>query len=153
MTIKEIIGLIEEAYESNPWHGFGLLTSLSMLSAEQWHQPVRHRTVADLVGHLIAWRNFAIARLDDRTDFPIEMHTESDWPDCSGLSRETLLQQLDDSQTALVATLGRLAEVDLNNHFPADYRYNKQQLALGVMQHDVYHTGQINLLARLLSGK
>jgi len=138
-------------FRANPWHGFGLLDSLGKLTEKQWHRPLGHRTVAGLVGHLIAWRNFAIARLDDREDFSIELHSASDWPDCSRLKSKELLQQLEDSQTAFLARLEKLPEAELHVHFPAGYAYSKGDLALGVMQHDIYHTGQINLLISLLN--
>jgi uncharacterized damage-inducible protein DinB len=43
-----------------------------------------------------------------------------------------------------------MTDQQLDDHFPADYAYNKEDMVLGVMQHDVYHTGQINLLAALM---
>lgn len=150
MQTKELTEQITSAYRDNPWYGFGLLPSLAKLPESSWHEPLGRRTVANMIGHLVAWRNFAIARINDRHDFPIVLHTESDWPDCSDLSRATLLQQLEDSQTALVATLERLDDEELTTHFPADYNYSKGDLALGIMQHDIYHTGQINLLTVLL---
>lgn len=153
MNTSELISHSNKAYRENLWHGFGLLYSLSNLPEFSWHEALGRRTVANMVGHLIAWRNFAIARIDDRHDFPIELHTENDWPDCSKISRETLLQQLEDSQVALVATLERLEDHKLTEHFPAGYAYSKGELALGVMQHDIYHTGQINLLVALIDEK
>jgi uncharacterized damage-inducible protein DinB len=151
MRTTDLTKYIENVYRTNPWYGFGLLESLGKLTEAQWHQTLGHRTVADIVGHLIAWRNFAIARLNDRTDFAIELHAITDWPDCSGRSRETLLQQLEDSQASLLANLKGMTDQQLDDHFPADYAYNKEDMVLGVMQHDVYHTGQINLLAALMA--
>lgn len=141
---------IQTVYAEQPWYGAGVLESLNKIPEDQWHESFGHRTVADLVGHVIAWRNFAIARLDGRTDFGIEMNTETDWPDCSGLSKATLLQQLADTQTALLHTLASLKDADLETTVPSQYGYNRGGLALGIMQHDVYHTGQINLLISLL---
>lgn len=151
MSTTDLTKHIDNVYRTNPWYGFGLLESLGKLTEKQWHQRLGHRTVADIVGHLIAWRNFAIARINDRTDFGIEMHAITDWPDCSGLSRETLLQQLEDTQTSLLANLKELDDQQLDVHFPADYAYSKGDMALGVMQHDIYHTGQINLLVSMLT--
>ncbi|TXF88826.1 DinB family protein [Neolewinella aurantiaca] len=142
---------LNTVYASQPWYGSGVLESLNKIPEEKWHQQHGHRTISDLIGHVIAWRNFAIARLDGRTDFGIEMNTEEDWPDCSGLSKAILLQQLADTQVALLATLERLTDADLDTHFPSQYGYSRGDLALGIMQHDIYHTGQINLLAKLLS--
>jgi|AntRauTorckE5430_2_1112549.scaffolds.fasta_scaffold01551_4 uncharacterized damage-inducible protein DinB len=142
---------IETNYRANHWYGFGLLVSLGKLTDAQWHQPFGHRTVADIVGHLIAWRQFAVARMEDRTDFGIELHsTTTDWPDCSGRSPVDLLNELEASQTALLKSLERLTDGELDLHFPKGYTYSKGNLALGVMQHDIYHTGQINLLVKLL---
>ncbi|MFT7120143.1 MAG: putative damage-inducible protein DinB [Neolewinella sp.] len=144
---------IQKVVHEEPWFGSGLLQSLNKLTEEQWHQPLGHRTVAGIVGHLIAWRNFAIARLADRTDFGIEMNTELDWPDCSEMSKATLLQQLADTQQSLLANLKLLSNKDLEDYVPAVYLYNKGELAIGVMQHDIYHLGQINLLVSLLENE
>lgn len=141
---------IQTVYAKQPWYGKGVLESLNKIPEERWHEPLGHRTIANLVGHVIAWRNFAIARLDGRTDFGIEMDTPSDWPDCSGLTKAALLQQLADTQTALLSTLASLEDADLEITVPSQYGYNRGELALGIIQHDVYHTGQINLLVSLL---
>ena len=153
MLTNYLSTLIQTVYAKQPWYGKGVLESLNKILEERWHEPLGHRTIANLVGHIIAWRNFAIARLDGRTDFGIEMHTEEDWPDCLGLTKATLLQQLADTQTALLSTLASLEDADLETTVPSQYSYNRGDLALGIMQHDVYHMGQINLLISLLNKK
>lgn len=143
---------LETAYRANPWYGFGLLVSLGKLTDTQWHQPLGHRTVANIVGHLIAWRKFAVARMEDSNAFDIEMHSSTtDWPDCSGRSSSDLLRELEASQTALLQALQRLTDDELDRHFPSSYSYSKGDLALGIMQHDIYHSGQINLMVSLLA--
>jgi uncharacterized damage-inducible protein DinB len=81
------------------------------------------------------------------------MNTELDWPDCSEMSKATLLQQLADTQQSLLANLKLLSNKDLEDYVPAVYLYNKGELAIGVMQHDIYHLGQINLLVSLLENE
>ncbi|MFK8160869.1 MAG: DinB family protein [Lewinella sp.] len=142
---------LEKVYQAEPWYGPGLLESLNKLPEMQWQAKLGHRTVAGLVGHIIAWRKFVVGRLADGTEFDIEMNTRSDWPDCSEISRADLLTQLAESQTSLLTALAGLTDEQLAIKVPAKYEFSKGDLALGIMQHDVYHVGQINLLVSLLS--
>ena len=151
MLTAYLITQLEKVYQAQPWYGPGLLESLDKLPKAQWQVKLGHRTVAGLVGHIIAWRKFAAARLADRTDAAIEMNTNSDWPDCSELSKEELLVELANSQTLLLAGLSELSDDQLTKKVPSKYEYDKGDLALGIMQHDVYHVGQINLLTSLLT--
>jgi hypothetical protein len=110
---------LEKVYQAEPWYGPGLLESLGKLPETQWQLPLGHRTVAGLVGHIIAWRKFATARLADGTDFAIEMNTDTDWPDCSELSKADLLAQLADSQTSLLTALTDLTDEQLRVQVPS----------------------------------
>jgi len=81
------------------------------------------------------------------------MNTALDWPDCSGQSKTTLLQQLADTQSVLLSTLASMDDEELDIKVPKKYEYTRGDLVLGIMQHDVYHLGQINLLVSLLNKK
>jgi uncharacterized damage-inducible protein DinB len=142
---------LEKVYQAEPRYGPGLLESLNKLPEAQWQKKLGHRTVAGLVGHIIAWRKFVVGRLAGNQAFDIVMNTGSDWPDCSQLSKTHLLQELEGSQALLLAELGQLTDEQLAVKVPHKFEFDKGDLALGIMQHDVYHTGQINFLISLLA--
>lgn len=144
---------LDKVYQDNPWYGPGLLESLNKIPEEGWQQKLGHRTVAGLVGHIIAWRNLVVNRLTDGEPYAIEMDSINDWPDCSALSKASLLQQLADSQSQLLDGLKKLSEAQLQEKVPVTYKFSKGELALGILHHDIYHTGQINLIVSLLAEK
>lgn len=142
---------LDKVYQDNPWYGPGLLESLNKIPEEVWQRKLGHRTVAGLVGHIIAWRQLVANRITDGEPYAIEMDSVNDWPDCSAISKASLLKELADSQSQLLEGLKNLSESQLDEKAPVTYKFSKGDLALGILHHDIYHTGQINLLVSLLA--
>ncbi|MEM9929235.1 MAG: DinB family protein [Bacteroidota bacterium] len=79
------------------------------------------------------------------------MNSASDWPDCSTLSKAALLTQLEASQKDLLAAIRQNTDELLEEQVPSTYKYTRGDLTIGILQHDIYHLGQINLLVSLLA--
>ena len=147
-----LAALLEDSYGGRPWQGVSLRGSLRGVRARQaaW-QPGRGRhSVLDVVLHAAYWK-YAVRRLltgEKRGAFPRKGSnwfsspttvTEKEW-------RE-LLALLDEEHRKLADAAGRLSAADLSRK-PKGSRTIAEILA-GVASHDVYHTGQIQLLKRL----
>jgi len=154
--IKALIRRLEAVYDGQPWYGANVMTSLKQVSSEISHRAFipGKKSIAETVRHIVAWRQFLIEQLNGNTTFKIELNTPLDWPPVQGLSWQELLVELADSQKTLVQLLSQKDDTLLKEKLHHDkYEYNFRYLIEGVIQHDVYHLGQINLLRALFQAQ
>jgi uncharacterized damage-inducible protein DinB len=146
-----IIDLLQRTYAGNAWHGSNIQTILADVSAKQASlKPITTaHSIWELVLHLTQWRTFAWQKIAGDPQFDITT-PETDWPPVADSSQEawqTALQQLDKSQEKLVEALYKFSDANLSQIVPGrDYTY--YVLLHGIIQHDLYHTGQIALLKK-----
>jgi uncharacterized damage-inducible protein DinB len=148
-----LLRILDEAYEKRAWHGPNLKGSVRGLSAAQadWRpRPDRH-SIADIVVHAAYWKYAVRRRLrgDRRGSFPLKGSnwfalpmplTEEAWQQYRGL--------LDAEHKALRASVAGLPYAELHQT-AAGSNVRNSTLIYGVAAHDVYHTGQIQLLKHL----
>jgi uncharacterized damage-inducible protein DinB len=148
--------LLEDSYRLRPWQGPSLKGSLRGVTASQaaWRPAGASHSIWDLVLHSAYWK-YAVRRQltgEKRGAFP---RKGSNWfsPPAAATEKEwrTLLALLDDEHRQLADAASRLAPADLAKK-PRGTR-TIANLLYGVASHDVYHTGQIQLLKRLWKGR
>ena len=148
--------LLEDSYSLRPWQGPSLKGSLRGVSARQalWRPARGRHSIWDLVLHAAYWK-YAVRRLltgEKRGAFP---RKGSNWfaPPASATEKEwkALLALLDEEHRKLAEAAARLSPADLPRK-PGGTR-TIANLLYGVASHDVYHTGQIQLLKRLWPGR
>ena len=105
-------------------------------------------SIWQIVLHAAAWAEIARARLDGRAtaDPPPDL----DWPpilDVDAQSWDEAVERLRDSYRALATRVRQLDDAVLNNKVPG-LEYSVWVLLHGVVEHGVYHAGQIALLKR-----
>lgn len=112
--------------------------------------PLGSHSVAQLVQHITNWRVFAIEKLKGNAQYDIELNSTSDWPDRiidSKSEWQLLLKQLDETQQTIIALLGSKDDDFLKEQVPGR-NYSYAFLLEGIVQHDVYHLGQIGIVAK-----
>ena len=96
---------------------------------------------------MTAWRNFVIQRLMGNTTY--ELTEAVNWSPTHSLSDtewQRIQRDLDQSQRRLLVSLDQLEDKKLAE--PVDHRsYDYYVLLHGIIQHDLYHIGQIKLLS------
>ena len=146
-ALEMVLAVIDEAYERKSWHGTNLRGSLRGLSAEDalWRPAEGRHNVWELAMHAAYWKYAVRRRLrgDKRGSFPLNGSNffESPKKPDETAWREALAL-LDEQHRAMrdaIATLPASAFDDLK----------KRQLLTGIAAHDLYHTGQIQLIKRL----
>jgi uncharacterized damage-inducible protein DinB len=151
--LKELLFLIDTAYNRVSWHGTNLRGSLRGVSPRQaaW-RPGRHRhNIWELVVHAAYWKYIAWRRLTSATRgaFPL---AGSNWfarpQDATGAAWRSDLAVLEQMHRTLRTAIAGLDSRDLDQP-PAKGRTTKRALVTGVAAHDLYHAGQIQLLKRL----
>lgn len=151
MTEAQRIGdQLERAQRGEAWHGPSVREVLEGVTAPQAaaHPIPKAHSIWELVRHIIAWEQIARRRLGGETliEIPIEM----DFPpvrDTSDQSWQAALRALTESNQSLRDAIKRTDDTELGMIVPGT-RYPVYVLLHGVIQHDLYHAGQIAVLKK-----
>ena len=151
--IERILDQLKRAYEGNAWHGPSVREGLSGVTAEQARTrplPNAHN-IWELVHHIAVWENVGRRRLQgDRAE--INISSPEDWPPADDLSEaawEQAKAALDRGHEALRKAISGLDESRLDE--PILEGLSTVYVTLhGVIQHDLYHAGQISMLKKAL---
>jgi uncharacterized damage-inducible protein DinB len=151
--IGRILDQLKRAYEGNAWHGPSVREVLAGVTAEQAHArplPNAH-SIWELVQHIAVWENVGRRRLEgDRAE--INISSPEDWPPADDISEDAWEQAkaaLDRGHEALSTAIARLDESLLDQ--PIMEGLSSAYVTLhGVIQHDLYHAGQIAMLKKAL---
>jgi DinB superfamily len=139
-----LLRILDEAYDATAWHGATLRGSLGGVTPNQafWRPAEDRHNIWELMLHAAYWKFVARRRLmgdrggtfarKGRDWFQTPSPTEEAW--------QADLALLDEHHQALRKALARAPAKRVEEHVRAIY---------GVAAHDVYHTGQIQLLKRL----
>jgi len=141
---------LKRAYQGEAWHGPSLRELLDGVTAQQAAaKPVANaHSIWELVNHIIAWEQIAKRRLEGETvtDIPDEVNfppvtetNESAW--------QSTLQMLEASNTALRESIKSIDDQKLDQTVPGT-NYSNYFMLHGVIQHDLYHAGQIAILKK-----
>jgi uncharacterized damage-inducible protein DinB len=152
--INRILDQLKRAYEGNAWHGPSIKESLNGVTAAQaLARPLPNaHSIWELVHHIAVWEDVGRRRLEgDPAEVPIS--TPEDWPpaeDASDAAWEKAKAALERGHQALVDAIARVPESRLDE--PVLEGKSTVYVTLhGVIQHDLYHAGQIAILKKSLS--
>jgi uncharacterized damage-inducible protein DinB len=151
--IRLLLNLIDQAYEKKAWHGPNLRGSLRGLTAAQaaWRPEPQRRSIAEIVLHAAYWKYIVRRRLrgDKRGSFELK---GSNWfPVPAPLTETTwrqYLQLLERAHRDMRAVVAELPHQRLGDK-PGGSKVSNAAIISGIAAHDLYHTGQIQLLKRL----
>jgi len=143
---------LDRAFDGDAWHGDPLMTILDGITAAQAAaRPIPNaHSIWEIVHHLVAWKTAVPIRLRGEVK---EIHGAEDWPlvtDTSDAGWRNCLSDLRNSHAAFTAAVRAFPESRLNENAPArDHSY--YVLLHGMVQHDLYHAGQIAILKKAVS--
>ena len=150
--MKEIDRILDQhsrAYNGDAWHGDPLMKVLDGITAQQAAaHPIKHaHSIWEIVNHLRAWRGAVPIRLQGKVK---ELHGAEDWPpvtDTSDSAWRNCLRDLEEKTESYLNALRAFPETKLADLVPArDHSF--YVLLHGMVQHDLYHAGQISLLKK-----
>lgn len=152
--IQRILDQLKRAFEGNAWHGPAVLEVLAGVTAAHAHaRPLANaHSIWELVQHIAVWEDVGRRRLTgDRA--PIAISSPEDWPppeDTSEAAWDQAKAALDRGHQALVEAIARVPETRLDE--PIFEGMSTVYVTLhGVIQHDLYHAGQIAMLKKAVS--
>lgn len=156
-AIPVLLGQLHRAFDRRSWHGTNLMGSLRGLERElvAWRpQPERHN-IAELVMHAAYWKYRVYRLLTEAGPRSFELAgsnffgrsrvpTEAEW--------KADLELLRTWHRRLASAVEAFPPDELSEH-PGRDRFTYAELISGAAAHDLYHTGQIQLIKRLHSGR
>jgi uncharacterized damage-inducible protein DinB len=147
--IERILDLHRRAYEGNAWHGPSVLEALSGVGARKAAaRPVLDaHSIWQIVLHVAAWERAVRIRLEGSE---VTLIAERDWPPVKEISSEAwqeALAHLDREHQNLHQAIAKLSDESLEKSLPGS-PYDAYVTLHGVIQHDLYHAGQIILLKK-----
>jgi len=153
--IELVISQLREVYEGDPWYGKAVTKLLKEVNEKVVFQKLNgQHSILELVWHMITWREFTIDRLRHSPQMQLEYFNKNDWRKLDH-NDVTLwpqgLERLQETQNELIESLKHLDDSILDKQVP-DRSFNFRKLLYGVVQHDIYHLGQIAYLNKLLHG-
>lgn len=148
--VKRILDQMDRAFSGDAWHGPNLMSILGGVSAsDAAKRPVNGaHSIWELVNHIAAWNSIMRRELECEA---LEVSTEMDWPpvrDTSEAAWKQALENLRQSRARLRTIVERVRDDQLDEK-PAPRTDNSRYVMLhGVVQHDLYHAGQIAILKK-----
>ena len=154
--IGVLLHTIDEAYGSSAWHGPTLKGSLRGVTARQatWRPAPGRHSIRDIAAHAAYWKFTVRRRLtgDNSRSFPLAGSNWLDLPPASEKAWRAEREILDREHRALRAVVAAFDADRLRGPLPGmPHRTALREIA-GIALHDVYHTGQIQLV-KALQGK
>jgi len=147
--IERIADQLDRGFDGDAWHGDPLLKILEGVTAKQAAaQPIKtSHTIWEIVNHLRAWRSTVEARLAGQVR---ELAGAADWPpvtDVTETAWRDCIRDLCQRHESLMKAVRAFPESKLDEMAPnRDHSY--YVLLHGMVQHDLYHAGQIAILKK-----
>jgi uncharacterized damage-inducible protein DinB len=150
-ALEMILAAFDEAYEKKSWHGTNLRGALRRVSPDEalWRPDRERLNIWELALHAAYWKYTVRRRLrgGKRGSFPLKGSNFFASPDRADEGEWRGAQALLDAEhRALREVIAALPAKALNDK-------KKRQMLTGIAAHDLYHTGQIQLIRRLHSAR
>jgi uncharacterized damage-inducible protein DinB len=144
-AIERIKEQLNAAFHGAAWHGPSVLEVVKDIKPKLAANRVQNvHTIAELVYHITSWRIFAAKRIQGDEEYEVKTMDEFEW--------ETLTMELALSHDELMLALEEKADKFLDE-IVVGTEYDYYTLLNGIIQHDLYHTGQMAILKKMKSKK
>ena len=148
---KRISNLYQSIYNGNRWLEVNLDNTLKNVTAEQAYRKINPNlnTIWEIVNHLIQWRRNILERMQGEVIITPDHNYFVPVLDPSEAAWEQSLQTLAKSQDSWNAFFENFNDEDLSKIY-VNNGHTYYEHIHGIIQHDVYHLGQIVILKKLL---
>lgn len=148
----ELIDALTRSFDGDAWHGPALEEVLADVTAEEamW-RPAQHvHSIWEITLHVAGWANEVASRLTGAAPKEPE---GGDWRERGTADNdgwEDAIQQVFSARDTLMAVVRQQSdeELDAPAQTPGGPAFSRFGLVLGVIQHNIYHAGQIALLKK-----
>jgi len=144
---------IRRAFEGEAWHGDSLLEILRDVDAKTAAaRPIKNaHTVWELVLHISAWDDAVLRRTGGTA---VSLKDEENFPpvkDTSDGAWHGAVEAIKKTHDRLVKAVAGFADSRLSEQVPGkkESYYNYFYMFSGIVQHELYHAGQIAILKKM----
>ena len=148
--VERIVEQLRRAFEGNAWHGLALWEILTDVTSQQaFAKSLRNaHSIWEIVNHIAVWESVVRRRI--KGEIIGGLSPEQDWPPVVDTSERAWQKTLDSLELghrqlrdAISGSIDdRLKETVLGE------TYSIYHMLHGVVQHDLYHAGQIAVLKK-----
>ena len=143
---------LKRSFEGKAWHGPALNEILSKISAKSAAaRPLENaHSIWEITSHIHAWQNAVKERLQG---IQVSWKDVNDWPAISDTSEAAWQQLQTDLKTSYGSLLNALETIDESKlDQPVSEGFSSYYGTIhGLIQHNLYHAGQIVLLQKALA--
>ncbi len=147
---------IRRAFEGGAWHGDSVLEILADVKAEMAAaRPIKNaHSIWELLTHIAAWDD-AVRRRTGGT--AVNLSDEQNFPPVKDTSEAAWRQAIDSAKhthNELIEAVAAFPDQRLREQVPGKTEgyYNFFYMFSGIVQHELYHAGQIALLKKAQGG-
>ncbi|MEO6315762.1 MAG: DinB family protein [Chitinophagaceae bacterium] len=152
--INSILSSLQRTSTGHPWYGRAVYEIIKESSSDrQYIRPTSNsHSLAELLYHMVTWAEFVQKRIEKEPIKDMAAFDALDWrpidPDLHDMEKG--LMALQAAHNNIIALLQEKDDSFLEEK--CDYRdYNFDYLLNGLIQHNIYHLGQIAYLHKLLA--
>jgi len=152
--IQSIIRNLENSLDGTPWYGrpvYAILREVDSSIVYKKPTPDSHSLI-DLLYHMLTWAEFTLKRIERDDNFDLAAFEKIDWR-----TIDPAIHKWDEALAAYIAAHQQIVAhlQTKNDDFLSevvDFRnYNFRFLLNGLIQHNIYHLGQVAYLVKQLS--
>jgi uncharacterized damage-inducible protein DinB len=158
-TSEKLANDLEKVLYGQPWYGAPVYEIIEQVSFEAAYEkpPGSVHNIAAILLHMLSWTEEVIDRLNGQT---AQLPSSGDWPDPGAPDEQKWQNYVSDLKLVNVNLL------NIITHFPEEdwckpmkdehnrelgTAINFEELVRGLIQHHIYHSGQIAILNRINS--
>ena len=147
--IEFIVDQLKRSYEGEAWHGPSLMEALSGVNATTaTARPLQKaHSIWELVLHVANWNEVFVKRMNGGA---LQLSPEEDFPQIKDTSEgawKAALDKLTSSHKNIEAAVAKSDHAFLERRVPGK-DYNFRFMLFGIVQHELYHAGQISILKK-----
>ena len=152
--VLRINQMFRAAAHGKPWHGDSVFKVLENLTSEQAAKyPIKNaHSIWEILVHIINWRDYTVRTILDDEPYIVKLNTEKDWTTITDFSEDAwqaTIERYKKSTDELSEALSKVEDSILDEIVP-EHKFSLYTLLHGIIQHDIYHSGQIVMLRKLL---
>lgn len=148
--VTRIADQLKRAFTGPAWHGPSVMEGLQDVSAEQAaRKPLSGaHSIWEITAHIAGWEGAVLSGLRGGST---NLTDEEDWPEIHDTSDATWQQTvtaLCNGNAVLLNEISKVSDAQLNQIVDNEKKQTYYVMLHGVIQHDLYHAGQIAILKK-----
>lgn len=150
--IHTIIESLEVTTKGSPWYGDALATALQQIPKEIVYTKIDGaNSIIEITKHLLNWYQFALERVKGSSNYTLHTAEENSWTivTAADILWEDCIKELNELYNSLIDQLSTKDDHFLDEIVP-ERTYTYSFLLNGLIQHNIYHLGQILILKKML---